>query len=68
MLLPITGTEHLSKTNAASKTLANLKAAVTLFVTWYDFCRVNTAIRVTPAMQAGLTDHVWSLHELICQS
>lgn len=55
------------KTNAASKTVANLKAAVVLFVAWYDFCRVHQTLRVTPAMQAGLTDHVWSLHELICQ-
>jgi hypothetical protein len=55
------------KTNAASKTVANLKAAVALFVAWYDFCRVNMALRVTPAMQAGLTDHVWSLLELICE-
>jgi hypothetical protein len=53
------------KTNAASKTLVNLKAAVALFVAWYDFCRVNTAIRVTPAMAAGLTDHIWSLPELV---
>lgn len=55
------------KTNAASKTLANLKAGVALFVAWYNFCRVSMIVRVTPAMEAGLTDHVWSLHELICQ-
>ncbi len=54
------------KTNAISKTLPNLRAAVALFVTWYNLCRVNSAVRVTPAMQAGITDHVWSLHELIC--
>jgi len=55
------------KTNAISKTFMNLRAAVTLFVDWYNFCRVNSAVRVTPAMQAGIADHVWSLHELICQ-
>ena len=55
------------KTNAASKKFSNLQAAVGLFVAWYDFCRVNMALRVTPAMEAGLTDHVWSLHELIFQ-
>lgn len=54
-------------TNAFSKKLDNLKAALCLYFAWYNFCRVHTSIRVTPAMRAGLTDHVWSLHELICQ-
>lgn len=53
------------KTNAISKKLANLKAAVALFVVWYDFCRVHQTLRVTPAMEAGITDHVWTLSELI---
>ena len=30
----------------------------------YNFCRVHSSLRVTPAMQAGLTDHVWTLEEL----
>jgi IS1 family transposase len=51
-------------TNAYSKKLENLKAAVTLYFAWYNFVRVNQAHRVTPAMEAGLTDHVWSLAEL----
>jgi len=53
------------KTNAASKTLENLKAAVTLYVAFYNFCRVHQSLRVTPAMQAGIADHVWSVSELI---
>jgi transposase-like protein/IS1 family transposase len=53
------------KTNAISKKLGNLKAAVALFVAWYCFCRPHLSLRVTPAMQAGIADHVWSLHELI---
>lgn len=53
------------KTNAISKKRDNLKAAVALFVVWYCFCRVHMTLRVTPAMQAGLTDHIWSLAELI---
>jgi hypothetical protein len=44
-----------------------MKAALCLYFAWYNFCRVHTSLRVTPAMQAGLTDHVWSLHELISQ-
>lgn len=30
----------------------------------YNFCRVHKALRVTPAMEAGLTDHVWTISEL----
>jgi len=51
-------------TNAFSKKLDNLKAAVTLYVAFYNFCRTHQTLRVTPAMEAGLTDHVWSLAEL----
>ena len=52
-------------TNAFSKKLDNLKAAVSLYVAFYNFCRVHTTLRVTPAMEAGLTDHVWSVAELL---
>jgi transposase-like protein/IS1 family transposase len=52
-------------TNGFSKKLANLKAAVDLYVTWYNFCRVHQTLRVTPAMEAGLTDHVWDIGELL---
>lgn len=56
---------YTRKTNAFSKKLSMLKAAVALFVVWYDFCRVHQTLRVTPAMEAGITDHVWSLAELV---
>jgi transposase-like protein/IS1 family transposase len=52
-------------TNGFSKKLANLKAAVAVFVAWYNFCRVHQTLRVTPAMEAGLTDHVWTFDELL---
>jgi hypothetical protein len=32
---------------------------------YYDFCRVHQTLQLTPAMEAGLTDHVWSLEELV---
>ncbi len=54
------------KTSGISKTLANLKAAVALYVAWYNFCRPHLTLRVTPAMQAGLADHVWTMEQLIC--
>ena len=52
-------------TNGFSKKLENLKAAVAVFMAWYNFCRVHQTLRVTPAMQAGLADHVWTMGELL---
>lgn len=52
-------------TNAFSRKLENLKAAVTLHFAYYNFCRVHSSLRVTPAMEAGLTDHVWAITELL---
>jgi transposase-like protein/IS1 family transposase len=52
-------------TNAFSKKLANLKAAVALHFAYYNFCRVHSSLRVTPAMEAGITDHVWTISELL---
>jgi hypothetical protein len=52
-------------TNAFSKTREHLRASVALFMAWYNFCRVHQTLRVTPAMQSGLTDHVWTVSELL---
>jgi IS1 family transposase len=52
-------------TNAFSKKLENHEAAVALYATHYNFCRVHETLRITPAMQLGVTDHVWSIGELI---
>jgi hypothetical protein len=52
-------------TNAFSKKLANLKAAVALHFAYYNFCRVHSSLRVTPAMEANLSGHVWSVAELL---
>jgi IS1 family transposase len=52
-------------TNAFSKKLDNLKAAIALHFAYYNICRVHSSLRVTPAMEAGLTDHVWTLAELL---
>lgn len=51
-------------TNAFSKKLDNLKAALALHFAWYNFVRIHRTLRITPAMAAGITDHVWSLEEL----
>jgi len=52
-------------TNAHSKKLENHRHAVAMFYAYYNFCRVHQTLRVTPAMEAGLTDHVWSIEEFI---
>ena len=52
-------------TNAFSKKLDNLKAACALHFAYYNFCRVHQTLRVTPAMEAGITDHVWTIAELL---
>lgn len=52
-------------TNAFSKKLENHGHAVALYFLHYNFCRVHKTLRVTPAMEAGLTDHIWPLEELI---
>ena len=48
-----------------SKKLENLKAAVAFYFAWYNFVRIHGSLKVTPAMEAGITDHVWTLGELI---
>ena len=51
-------------TNGFSKKVTNLEAAVALHFMYYNFGRIHTSLRVTPAMEAGVSDHVWSLEEI----
>jgi IS1 family transposase len=51
-------------TNGFSKKADNHRHMVALHYMFYNFCRVHQTLRCTPAMEAGLTDHVWSLEEL----
>jgi IS1 family transposase len=51
-------------TNAFSKKVDNHKAAIALHFMHYNFARIHKTLRVTPAMEAGLSDHVWSLDEI----
>jgi IS1 family transposase len=48
-----------------SKKVSHLRAACYLHFAYYNFCRVHQSLRVTPAMEAGLTDHVWAIKELL---
>lgn len=52
-------------TNAFSKKLENHGHMVALYFMHYNYCRVHKTLRVTPAMEAGLTDHVWEIEELL---
>jgi IS1 family transposase len=52
-------------TNAFSKKLDNHKAAVALHFMHYNFARIHQTLRVTPAMEAGVSDHVWSIEEIV---
>ena len=52
-------------TNAFSKKVDNHVAAIALHFMHYNFCRVHKTLRVTPAMEAGISGHVWSIEELV---
>jgi len=52
-------------TNAFSKKAENHAAAVALYFMHYNFARVHQTLRITPAMAAGVSDHVWSLEEIV---
>lgn len=52
-------------TNGFSKKIEMHEHSVALHFTYYNFCKIHQTLRVTPAMEAGLSDHVWSLEELV---
>ncbi|MDQ3668563.1 MAG: IS1 family transposase [Acidobacteriota bacterium] len=52
-------------TNGFSKKWVNLKAMLALYFAYYNFCRIHSSIRCTPAMESGITGHVWTLRELL---
>ncbi|TRZ55325.1 MAG: IS1 family transposase [Rhodocyclaceae bacterium] len=55
-------------TNAFSKKLENHMHAISLYFMFYNFCKIHKTLRVTPCMEAGITDHVWDLEEVIMMS
>jgi IS1 family transposase len=52
-------------TNGFSKKLVNHVAAVSLYVAHFNLCRVHESLRITPAMAMGITDHIWTIGELL---
>jgi hypothetical protein len=52
-------------TNAFSKKLENHEHSVALYFMYYNFCRIHQTLRVTPAMEAAISDHIWGLGEIV---
>lgn len=52
-------------TNAFSKKVENHQHALALHYMHYNFCRIHQTLRVTPAMEAGIADHIWSTSEIV---
>lgn len=52
-------------TNGFSKKYENLVAALYLHFAYYNFCRIHRSLRITPAMKAGITGHIWTIQELL---
>ena len=51
-------------TNGFSKKVANHEHALAIYYMHYNFGRIHKSLRVTPAMEAGISDHVWTLEEI----
>ena len=52
-------------TNAFSKKAENMAHAVALHFMHYNFCRIHQTLRITPAMAAKVTDHVWEISDIV---
>lgn len=52
-------------TSAFSKKVENHIAALSLYFMHYNLCRIHQTLRVTPAMEAGVTNHVWGVEEIV---
>ncbi|MGA7697413.1 MAG: hypothetical protein WCA76_20475, partial [Candidatus Sulfotelmatobacter sp.] len=52
-------------TNGFSKKLDNHMAMVAIHAVYYNYGRIHKSLRITPSMAAGLSDHVWSLEEIV---
>jgi IS1 family transposase len=54
-------------TNGHSKKYANHLYSLATYIMFYNFCRIHKSLRVTPAMAAGIADHVWSMEEIVAR-
>jgi hypothetical protein len=58
-------TVHAADERLLKKEIENHAAAVALYFMYYNFGRVHQTLRVTPTMEAGIADHVWSIEEIV---
>jgi len=49
----------------SGKKLDGMKAAVALHFAYYNLCRIHSLLKVSPAMEVGISDHVWGIEELL---
>jgi len=56
---------HEPRNRSSSSAFIELSRTIALQSMHYNDCRIHQALRVTPAMQAGLTDHLWEIDELV---
>ena len=52
-------------TNAFSKKVENHEHMLAIYFLYYNFCRIHQTLRVTPAMEAGISNHVWTIEEMV---
>jgi hypothetical protein len=52
-------------TNGFSKKIDNLSYAVALHFMHYNFCRIHQSLKITPAMAAGISDHLWNIEDIL---
>jgi len=52
-------------TNAFSKKVENHEHQLALHFMYYNFARIHQSLRITPAMAAGVTDHLWNIENII---
>jgi IS1 family transposase len=64
LTLRMTNRRFTRLTNAFSKKIENHKHMMAIYTMNYNFCRIHQTLRVTPAMEAGISDHVWTLEEI----
>jgi len=65
MTLRMSNRRFTRLTNAFSKSVDNHEHSLAIHFMHYNFCRIHQTLRVTPAMEAGVSDHVWSLEEMV---
>jgi len=62
---PVALTARSPVSAAFSKKWENLRAMLAVYFAFYNFCRIHSSIRCTPAMESGLTNKVWTLRDLL---